>query len=81
MNEFAIKNLRQREFVDHFKAKRKWIFSNYIKKQIIPNEYIAAMRKAKINVNRIVAYNYVFPICMKRETFLKNSRTKDIFYL
>lgn len=28
MTEFNIKNIRQKEFVDHFKEKRKWIFSN-----------------------------------------------------
>ena len=70
MNEFAIKNLRQREFVDHFKNKRNWIFSGYLNKQKIDNKYIKELRKTKINVNRIVAYNYTYPICMTLETFL-----------
>lgn len=35
------------------------------------------MREAKINVNRIVAYKYIFPVCMtKNKKNLNNSKTK-----
>lgn len=76
MREFQIKNLRQKEYVDHFKSKRKWIFSNYIKEQSIDNDSLKTMRKAKINVNRIVAYKYVFPICMTKKAFLTIQKQK-----
>ncbi|KAK8889422.1 hypothetical protein M9Y10_034168 [Tritrichomonas musculus] len=71
MKDFSIKNKKQREFVEHFKINRDWVFTGYLEKQIIQEKDILKLREAKINVNRIVAFNYEFPVCMSNETFLR----------
>ncbi|KAK8852979.1 hypothetical protein M9Y10_017976 [Tritrichomonas musculus] len=70
LNEFNVKNKYQQYFVNYFRTRAKWIFQNYLDKQEIRPDYIKELRKVKINVNRIIAYKYKFPICMSLDTFL-----------
>ena len=66
----------EKKFLGHFvisksKIENDWLFTSAIDKQVITLEQIKAMRESRINVNRIVAFNYSFPIRMKVKTFLK----------
>ena len=71
LNEFSIKNRRQQEFVDHFEKNRPWIFSGFQTKQKIDYSSLKQLREVKINVNLIIASNFIFPICMTKDLFLK----------
>lgn len=70
LDEFKYKNELQQSFINRFKLKREWIFSGLIKTQKFNDDQIKLLRKANINVNRINAFNYEFPICMSISTFL-----------
>ena len=70
LNDFDLKNTMQIKFIEEFRKKRKWIFDSKIKSQKIKKEYIKQMRDARININRINAFNYQYPICMSIQTFL-----------
>lgn len=52
----------QTKYIMKFQEKMPWIFSNDIEKQIFSKDDIIKMKKAKINVNRIVAYKFEFPL-------------------
>lgn len=62
LKDFSLKNELQIKFIDKYKEKRQWIFDSNIKSQKLSRENIKKMRDAKINVNRIKAYNFKFPI-------------------
>ncbi|KAK8887859.1 hypothetical protein M9Y10_038918 [Tritrichomonas musculus] len=68
--DFDIKNDEQNKFIKRFKLQRPWIFSGDIKKQTLDDNDLRYLRRTQINVNRIIAYNFEFPICMSYETFL-----------
>lgn len=80
VNEFEYKIESQQKFIEHYKKDRPWIFDFNIGNQKIPKKNIETLRKSRLNVNRIVAYKYKFPICMSIETFLK-IQTQKIFSL
>ena len=71
IDEFSIKNEQQLKFIKTFKELKPWIFSSEISKQSLRQEDVTKMRKTRINVNRISAYNFEFPIKMNVQTFLK----------
>ncbi|KAK8839804.1 hypothetical protein M9Y10_031512 [Tritrichomonas musculus] len=70
IQEYSIKNQIQAEYIQYFKETRSWIFDHNIEDVNISKEEIAKLRDVRINVNRIVAYNYEFPIKMSIDTFL-----------
>ncbi|KAK8864784.1 hypothetical protein M9Y10_010309 [Tritrichomonas musculus] len=70
LNDFDYKNRLQIEFIEKFRENREWIFSSNMHSQIIKPEYIEEMRNSSINVNRIIACYFKFPICMNIDTFL-----------
>ena len=78
VNEFVIKNRIQMKYITFFQKKKPWIFSNDIDVQEFSVDDIIKMREARINVNRIVAYKFRFPLKMKVETFL-NIQCQKIF--
>lgn len=80
INEFSIRNKMQREFVENYKSKLQWLFSNFPEKPKIKDNLLKELRETKINVNRIVAYNYKFPLCMSKSTFIE-IQTQKIFSL
>ena len=71
VNEFSIKNRIQKDYISFFQEFKPWIFSNDMKEQKFSIDDIIKMREARINVNRIVAFNFRFPLKMKVDTFLK----------
>lgn len=71
IGEFEVKRDALSDFIDHFMYYKPWIFSTETGKQILTKEQIETMREARINVNRIVAFNYEFPLKMRIKTFLK----------
>lgn len=79
LQEFEIRNVLQTNFIQKFATSRKWIFDNKIAKQDI-SKHIKTLRSSKINVNRIVAYRYEFPVCMSIDTFL-SIQAQKIFSL
>ena len=64
-------NNTQNDFINSFRKTRKWIFDINIKSQKIPTEDIKTMRSTLLNVNRINAYSFSFPLGMKYKTFLQ----------
>ena len=64
-------NSTQNDFINSFRDTRKWIFDINIKSQKIPTEDIKTMRSTLLNVNRINAYSFSFPLGMKYKTFLQ----------
>ena len=71
LTEFSIKSHHQQKFVQHFEVNRPWIFSGFPGKQVIDSSTLKELRSTKININRIIASNFVFPICMTKDVFLK----------
>ena len=69
LDDFSFINSLQAEFIDSFRLKREWIFNHHIKSQKLNNEQIQKLRKARININRIIACNYEYPICMSIQMF------------
>lgn len=80
IGEFEVKNKIQSVFINFFTQKKPWIFSRDMKKQELSHYQIKEMREARVNVNRIVAYNFEFPFIMSVETFL-NIQAQRIFSL
>ncbi|KAK8864795.1 hypothetical protein M9Y10_010320 [Tritrichomonas musculus] len=71
INFFNIKNKMQNEFVNHYQKMNPWIFIGKLKKQDgLKSNQIEQIRKSRINVNRIVAYKYEFPMSMTYKQFL-----------
>ena len=71
LNMLSNINHLQNEFVDHFRLnKRDWIFDGHIGNQKISNKNIKILRSTRINVNRIDAFDFNFPIGMSISTFL-----------
>lgn len=71
LNDFTCKNALQIKFITQFKEKREWIFEPIRKTPKLNRTTISQLRKARINVNRIEAFNYRFPLCLSVDTFLK----------
>ena len=80
LDDFDLRNQLQLRFIDKYRTKREWIFSSRIKSQKISSDIIEKMRKIRINVNRIKAYHFKFPICMSYKTFL-DIQAQKIFSL
>ena len=78
LEDFKIKNKMQIEFIEAFGQKRKWLFDNSkINQKIeISDKYLDEMRLSKINVNRIVAFKYMYPMCMSIPTFIEIQKQK-----
>lgn len=54
-------NFKQNRFINFFRLKkREWIIDGHSQSQKIASEYIQELRKIKINVNRINAYDFKF---------------------
>ena len=73
LNVYQVNNKYQNQYIEMFRKSRKWIFDENpepIKKQQYKKQ-LDKMRKAVINVNRFVACNFKFPVCMSCETFLE----------
>ena len=70
IKDFQIKNELQNDFISHFQKNYSWIFSQRTTIPTLSSDQIQTLRKVKINVNRIVAYLFKFPICMTVDTFL-----------
>ena len=71
IDEFAVKNKMQTEYIIYFQKMKPWMFNNDIEKQNLKPEYVNIMRKTRINVNRIITFNFRFPLKMSVKTFLK----------
>ena len=71
LKEFDIKNQLQIEFIDSFKKKRSWIFTPLVDSPDLDIKTIKVLRESQINVNRIIASKYRFPLCLKIDTFLE----------
>ena len=80
LDDFQFKNKMQLDFIEEFRRTRNWIFSDNIKAPRISSIYIKKMREARININRISACNFEFPICMSVQTFL-DIQSQKIFSL
>ena len=78
IEEFLIKNQVQTEYIQFFQDSRSWIFSSKMPKQTLKDEQLQILKSARINVNRIVAFNFEFPLKMSVDTFLK-IQTQKIF--
>ena len=70
LEDFQVKNEMQAQFIEDFRKNRSWIFDANVVKQKFEPKHIEIMRKSKINVNRIRAYDFEFPVCMSVQTFL-----------
>lgn len=70
LHKFRNINQLQNEFIEYFRSKREWIFGAQIKRIKITTKQADEMRQIPINVNRIISYEYEFPICMSVNTFL-----------
>lgn len=71
LEDFRTKNQLQVDFINKFKETRGWIFEPITESEKLDSSTIGQLRKARINVNRIVAFNYRFPLCLSIDTFLK----------
>lgn len=70
MKEFKIKDQIQAEYVELIKKLKPWIFEDIESKPNL-DKNIKDLRDTRINVNRIAACNYEFPLILSKETFLK----------
>ena len=70
LTEIDLKKAKQSKFIHHYQKKLKCIYQDKIDKQEIEKDFASKLKESRINVNRIVAYTYKYPICMSIETFL-----------
>lgn len=70
MKEFKIKDQIQAEYVELIKKLKPWIFEDIESKPNL-DKNIKDLRDTRINVNRIAACNYEFPLILSKETILK----------
>lgn len=70
LTELNSKNTLLKDYLDGFRRARSWIFAANLKKQTLTVDQIAELRDCKINVNRLKAFNYEFPLGMSYQTFL-----------
>ena len=71
IKEYSIKNQAQTEYIEFFKETKPWIFANKYEKQEFNLNQVIALRSSRINMSRIKAYNYEFPLKMPYSLFLK----------
>ncbi|KAK8885869.1 hypothetical protein M9Y10_041326 [Tritrichomonas musculus] len=80
LQEFILKNNKQADFIEHYRNIFDWLFSNTVGKQSFDHEDAKKLKESRINVNRIKACNYKYPICMSIDTFL-SIQSQKIFSL
>ncbi|KAK8865011.1 hypothetical protein M9Y10_010540 [Tritrichomonas musculus] len=70
LDEYDLKKEKQFKFIGQFSAVRPWIFnSNYIITRDFKDYEKDKLQNTVINVNRVTAINYQYPICMSVDTF------------
>ena len=80
LNEFELKKQLQLEFIEKYRTRYEWIFQHNLKNIKIDIDYAQRLKESRINVNRIRACNYKYPICMSIDTFL-SIQSQKIFSL
>lgn len=74
LKQFDLKKQRLSNFIESYRTNRPWIFNpneENLNKIRFDNEDKTKLYTEFININRLTAVQYNFPICMEVETFLK----------
>lgn len=71
IKEFDVKNTMQLKFMEDMRSLFPWIFDENEMKDRIDRDDAFKLRNTVININRITAFNFKFPVCMSIETFIK----------
>ena len=71
ISEFDIKNNEQTKYIKKINKKYPWIFNDADFTAKISKKDALSLRECSLNVNRITAFKYKFPVGMSYETFLK----------
>ncbi|KAK8878470.1 hypothetical protein M9Y10_005243 [Tritrichomonas musculus] len=71
LKDYEVKNKAQLDFANDIRSRFSWIFDETVFNKEMTKENITGLKKYNINVNRLTAYHWKFPVCMTYKTFMK----------